>query len=732
MKSEGYLSWSNDKERAAALNKSGEALLKVEPVHRGRGSNIYLNVGPGNVSVRDGYGREDYEAFRRNEASPKRPKEVIRACMDAYERVGVVRNVIDLMSDFAAQGVSLVHPNERVEKFYKEWFRRVSGPERSERFLNVLYRCGNVVVKRQTALLSPTQADRVRRAEAAPEAEMSPPPKLAKREVPWNYTFLNPLSVEVMAEELAPFVGLDGFTYGVRLPDNVFKMVKSPRGDAQKAAVSKLPQDVRLAVASGSKVIPLDPDKTRVAYYKRDDWTAWASPMLAPVLKDLGMLEKMKLADLAALDGAISSVRLWKLGSLEHHIMPSEAVINRLAQTLVSNVAGGMMDLIWGPDIELVETSTDVHHFLGEGKYAPVLAAIFQGLGIPPTLSGVTTPGGFTNNSLSLKTLIERLEYGRALLRFFWEFEVRLVQKAMGFRFPATLVFDHLLSDEAAEKQLLLNLSDRNLISDESLQDRVGLTPEIERVRTRREQRRRAAGQSPPKASPFHDANHDGAMQKIFAQSGAYTPSEMGVGLDEKKPGQKTPLDAQAKAKPPAGPAATPPKGQPGQGRPKNKRDGTKRKTRVPKPRAAAGLLAGTAWSEDAQTRVGELTAPAYLASLGKKNLRQLSDPQERAFESFKFGVLCAIPFGKPFGETEVAAALAGELGVPAPVAELVRRACETHERASGGRTTAELLRRFRAGAYAMWRGCEADETGPCPDGVPALPRAAEEPAADA
>ena len=67
------------------------------------------------------------------------------------------------------------------------------------------------------------------------------------------------------------------------------------------------------------------------------------------------MLEKMKLADLAALDGAISNVRLWRIGDLDHKIIPTKAAINKLRDILASNVGGGTMDLVWGPEIDFKE-----------------------------------------------------------------------------------------------------------------------------------------------------------------------------------------------------------------------------------------------------------------------------------------------------------------------------------------------------------------------------------------
>ena len=46
---------------------------------------------------------------------------------------------------------------------------------------------------------------------------------------------------------------------------------------------------------------------------------------------------------------------------------------------------------------------------LGSEKYTSVLNSIYAGLGVPPTLTGMATNGGgFTNNFISLKTLVER------------------------------------------------------------------------------------------------------------------------------------------------------------------------------------------------------------------------------------------------------------------------------------------------------------------------------------
>jgi hypothetical protein len=745
-----YVTWKegDDKGRALAMAQASKGLAVSEPILRTQATDAYMNVGGPGQHVRDGMNRLDYEHYRRDEAVPLKSKDVMRACMHAYEHVGVIRNVIDLMADFACQGIDLYHPNERIEKFFKEWFRRVNGKERSERFLNLLYRCGNVIIRRTTAKLPARVEEQMRRAKAEPETTAEPLPTLGRREVPWTYTFLNPLNVEVLGDELAVFVGQHAFMYGINIPMSLAKKIRKPASDRERELVGMLPKVIVDAIRSGKAFVPLDGDKVRGFYYKRDDWDIWSRPLVYSILSDISLLQKMKLADMAALDGAISSIRVWKLGDIKTGLVPTENAINKLARMLCNNVGGGVMDLVWSADIDLVETKTDVHHFLGQTKYEPVLTAIYAGLGIPPTLTGASASGGFTNNFISLKTLTERLEYGRQILVQFWQEEIRLVQAAMGFRFPASIVFDRMtLTDDSAEKQLLINLADRDLISWETLTERFGETPEIEIARLRREQRRREDGSMPPKASPFHDPQEEYGLKKIFAQLGDITPSEAGVELDENRDGQKSVIEQDqqhdlksAKLQNDANkdqldhqfrtekqqlkygvhptqvelqqqglkPRSVKTKvGTPG--RPPGTKDSGPRKQKQVKPRSRATFLQTLSWAENAQAKIGQLTAPVYLERLGKKTLRELSEAEAQTFERYKFFVLCSLGRNTEVTEAVVARASAGTLELPGPVDELLRATLAEHARATGREPSLEVLRRYQAGVYAAWVGDDAD-----------------------
>ncbi len=741
-----FITWKagDTKAQERAFQAAGKAVLRNEPVRRTKGSNAYRDISPQSVSVRDSMTRDDYDYLRPDGALPRKPKEKIKAAMDAYENFGLIRNVFDLMSDFSLQGICLNHPNERIEKFYREWFRKVRGAERSERFLNLFFLTANVILQRSTAKISSQSEEEMRRAQAARQLAPHPNPlpakpgrgdkakaadvgmepafKLPAREIPWKYTFKNPCHLNLVNEELAVFVGPEAYTFSFKIPPVVAAVVKKPnKSAAEKAMVDKLPAYVISAAKSGGEAI-LDPVRVRAFYYKKNDWDAWATPLVTPILRDLRLLEKMKLADEAALDGAISCIRVWKLGNIEAKMMPTPEAINRLAEMLMNNVGGGVMDLVWGPGIELIETNTDVHKFLGETKYAPVLAQIFSGLGIPPTLVGSSSEGGFTNNAISLKTLIQRMEYGRLAIQEFWQEEIRLVQKAMGFRFPATLGFDRMtLMDESSERALFIQLLDRTGTSVETIQEIFGLDPEIEKIRVRREGRRQENGQMPAKVGPYHTADKAHDLKKSFIGSGTVSPSEVGVELAPRKTGELSPAEIQAKhtkelaaenAKLGGGGVGNTkkPKGKSGQGRPTGSNDTKKRKQKEVKPRTSAGLMNTLAWASGAQARIAKIAGPAWLATLGKKTLRELTTEEGQSFEAFTFRALCHLQPFASIEQEDVVRLSAEKLSIPAPVQELLRVTVAKHVEQHGASPSTEVLRGYQAGAYAFWHG--GDEEG--------------------
>ncbi len=701
-----YVTWANEDEKKVALAESGRAMDKFRNLFS-KGSNVYQNMDT-NISVRDGFSRSDYNAFRPDEASPTDPKHIIKSCRNAYKKIGIVNNIINLMSDFTIQGIHLTHSNRKIQKFYNEWWDKINGFQTSKKFTKGVYRDGIIVAQRTTAKLKLKDVENLQKgwASAGGDIEVEEPVKVEKREIPWKYTFLNPLAIDPYGDDLACLSGTD-VAYGLQIPPHLIMRIKNPQNTIDQAIVDTMPKDLVNAVKGGVKTIPLDSKKIRIFHYNKDDYELWSDPMLTPILDDLIMLNKMKLADLAALDGAVSRIRLWKLGDFEHKILPTEAAVARLASMLLDNVGGGSMDLIWGPELSLQETSTDVYKFLGNEKYVPVLNAIYAGLGIPPTLTGANAAGGFTNNYISLQTLLERLNYVRVLLIDFWNKEIKLVQKAMGFKEPAQINFDRLtLTDEAAEKNLLIQLYDRNVITLETIQERFKEFPELERLRDRREMKEREKGKISRKAGPWNNPEQKEALQKIALQTGAVTPSQVGLELEEGNPSEKPALMMKI---PPVVPGASPakkPKGQPQQGRPKSSTDKTKRKSKRVLPRSAATMMETFSYARKAQKEISEFFDPLWLSSTGKKNMRSLSDEEFTNIEKFKVAALYSLELHEEISEEKLAGLASREdLCIPNTVEVLCKETVAGYVKKFGKEPNLEEIRQIWASIYALYKG---------------------------
>ena len=598
-----------------------------------------------NRSVRTGFRSSDYYAFRPDEQVPRKQKKVIKMCMDAYDKVGILRNVIDLMGDFGSQGINIVHENKSVEKFFQQWFRKVDGKERSERFLNNLYRTGQVFVYKSHANITPQIRKYLKSLASDIRLEV---PKIQDAVIPWRYNLLNPLSVDMKDGKMNLFLGRKNkYELTAHSFFDNFKDVSIPA-----KVLETLPPDVKRAIKNGQREVPLDSDKLSVFYYKKDDWQQWAHPLAYAILDDIIMLEKMRLADLSALDGAISNIRLWTLGSLDHKILPNKAAINKLRNILASNVGGGTMELVWGPELTYTESNSQVYKFLGSEKYQSVLNSIYAGLGVPPTLTGMANNGGgFTNNFISLKTLVERLQYGRDQLTKFWQKEVEYVRKAMGFRKAPHIVFDQMsLSDESAEKNLLIQLADRDIISHETILERFKEVPTVEKMRLKREQKERNNDAYPDKASPYHNANHKKDMEKMEKQG------EINKKTQEDK-------DSESPKDPP---------NDNDNGRPPFKQDEGPRKKRVETPRSVPGLADMVVWSNDTFENISSTLNKAFLGINDKSNLRQLTKSQVCDLERLKLDVLTNIDPMSDVDEESIFKTLSSKKRMPSDFGKLL------------------------------------------------------------
>ncbi len=642
-----------------APDLSEHQLPEDNVIRSGRTKILPFSVGERSLADRvrkqAGFNKADRALQRPEEELPVGHAAIISTCQAIYKKVGMIRNIIDLMADFASEGLEIKHPIKSQQRFYESWARRVDIPDRAHNFMKLLLRDGNTVVRRKTALISKPMAKEMSKAEAnlfadeviglptVEEALVSEKPekigketqKTKKGEIPWQYTFISASVVEKIGGEIGRFFG--GERIALRIPVQLRRAIlKKRKNKAELEEIKRLPQEVVDAVKKSKKndtLVGLDPSKMYVDYYQKDDWEDWGTPFLYGILEDIMLKEKMKLADLAALDGVINVTRVWKLGDHKEKILPTKAAVDRLLGILQENVGGGQKDIVWDSMISMEVEYPPIDKILGDEKYRAVNRDIMKGLGIPEALVGGVDLA--TRNAetafVQLKTLIERLQYVRGKCIRWLQNELAMVANAMGFKTVPTISFENMsLRDEAAEKQLLIQLADRGIISDRAIHEIFGLDFETELQRIREEQKIR---DNDPKilekSNPYYrsttqlELQHEFKMELERMKQGASPGGSDEGGGDN--PNGDQPRDS----------------GDNEAGRPPNSTDTVPRDTRTEKTLSVYKVVA-----EVAMAKIDKIMDPLYLKTCGAKDMRGLGKGQTKELERAKMSVLATIGFG--------------------------------------------------------------------------------------
>jgi len=199
------------------------------------------------------------------------------------------------------------------------------------------------------------------------------------------------------------------------------------------------------------------------------------------------------------------------------------------------------------------------------------------------------------------------------------------------------------LSNEEAEKALLIQLADRNVISDELLQTNFGFNPDLEKSRLNKENKERDSSRMVNKSGPYHDPTFESGLKKLALQLGLASPSQVGLELLEKKEGEKSIIELKTESE------IEKIKSQPQKpvndgGRPPGKGDTEQRKKREFKPQPGIPQNASLQlWAIQAQEKISEIVNPILLEFYSKKNMRSLSSEEYHEAEETKTKLLLSI-----------------------------------------------------------------------------------------
>lgn len=477
--------------------------------------------------------------------------QIIAQCHMAYLGYGIVRNIVDLYSDFATEGVEIEHTDASVRNFYRTWARKVGLQERVHNMFLNLFVSGQTFVHRRWATLDESEKRAMKRSEASdnigdvlvvrgktrdtsiearendfidwflskkgseyvsnltksektvgeapPAATEEALPENTSKQIPWGYTFLNPLQMEMRgrkirgdsywimaldkrdALDVARGLGMrssqDLGTTEVNIPREFLNRMNAYQGPGSGyAAEIKLSKEELAVVQAPGKW----------------DWFDWAVPFVFPCLRALHYKDCLRTMEIRACQSIINAVFLYKLGNMEKGMPAEEEHFERLADML--QMPGSVMNILWNENITAEVVQPKVEGIFDIDKHKSADNDIMTALGVPEVLLG-GGGGNFSNSFIAVSTVLERLESYRNQVKDWLMGEMKIIADAMGFQKLPTVRFGRTsLQDEKAHQTFITGLFDRNILSADTLLRQIDTDVETEVAKLKEESELREEG----------------------------------------------------------------------------------------------------------------------------------------------------------------------------------------------------------------------------------------------
>jgi hypothetical protein len=657
-------------------------------------------------------------------------KQKMALCVQAYKGFGVAKNVIDLMSNFASEGLKIQHPRKNIQKFYERWAELVDLNGRVKDILRYYYKYGNVFIYTTYGMIDDETYNTMKSAKAAlrelkakgvsdtndpadPQrdekiAEESQKPE-RDREIPWRYTLLNPFQMDLVGDK---FFGQSRWVFV--LDENTFKTLEYPNDDSQEfldeTEINLPPEFKNLVNSSGkgeeARIVQLNQENLWTMHYMKDDHEDWADPMLWPVMADINYKNKLRQSDISVCNSIIKAITLFKIGDYANGFIPGGEYMRKFSELLRTPTEA--MTLVWNDAIEIDHSYPPVERMLSVDKYEAVDRDILRGLGIPDILLG-GAGANYATGFLGVRTLLERLEEGRREVEKWVNKQLRMIAQIMGHRDIPRIRFGRMsLRDETAEKQLILGLLDRNVISIEAVLEVFGEDFDIELSRLRREEEIRNSEdifvKHGPFVDPLSDMNASDNVQTENDQMDTQHQNDMQkIDKQMKQQQQFKKMDVQVKKQDLIAKRKMLKQGSKTKkvnGRPTNTKGISQTKKRDTKPKGMAFIeyerdkaAAGALYNS-----VEEIITDCILESTGKKYKKALAQTDRNGIEELSFAVASYMDLDEPVTLDSVKKIMSFDTLVVEPITAAAEEFIGSHYE----NPTAEQRRDIRAQAIAM------------------------------
>ncbi len=375
-------------------------------------TNRFVNIDKGMVPFNystTGYG---------NKTSNIDVRDAVILCQKAYYNFAVFRNAIDMMAEFSCSDIYLTGGSKKSRDFFTALFNKINIWSLQDKFFREYYRSGNVFMYRHDSKIKKSDLNKMTQTFGLSNAA-------TQYVIPARYATLNPADIQVGGN-----ISFSANKYYKVVNGYELSRLRNPRTPEDKEVLKSLPKDVQDSLKKNTTVvIPLNEEKIKAVFYKKQDYEPLAVPMGYPVLDDINWKAEMKKMDMAVARTMQQTVLLVTMGT-----DPDKGGVNQnnlaAMQNLFTNESVGRV-LIADYTTKAQFVIPEVGNILDPKKYEVVDKDIAMGL------SSIITGGAekFANQSVKVEMFMARLRQARkSFLNQFLMPEIKRIAKDLGFK----------------------------------------------------------------------------------------------------------------------------------------------------------------------------------------------------------------------------------------------------------------------------------------------------------
>ena len=381
-------------------------------------------------------------------------KDAVDLCMRAWTGFSAFRNAVEVAVEFSDQPlVWKFGGNKAMETFFREWCNAVKMNQLKRESLREYWRSGNVFLYKFMGKFGPTYYKNFQQSFGAKDN------KIAIR-----YYLINPANVFVPTGLTFPY------TYVRLLSTYEIERLRDPMTPQDKQVYDDLPQFVKdqIKVTAAYPLgiyIPMEPERLRFMFYKKQSYEPLSVPMGYPIMADIEWklcLKKMDMQLARTIEHAILLVTTGETGT-EYNggngINPNN--IARLQALMTNQTVGRVLVADFTTKAEWL--IPDIDKILGPDKYQIVNEDIQEGL--QSIFAGKDSK--FANAQTKAKIFIQRLkESQKIFIDDFLMPEIVQICDAMGFRSIPEVSFQQIdLDDDAVMMRVYAQLGQLGILT---------------------------------------------------------------------------------------------------------------------------------------------------------------------------------------------------------------------------------------------------------------------------